>query len=129
MSLSAQTLDHWQPLKFHISQCRIHIGFYAEVSPRPVRSIPSLAVGPVEIPSHTEPPPSTYSLFLFFFFFKSCEGTCHLKKKKKTCVFHFQLEGVLWQMESFFNPSCHPQLLLSATTLQFLTYFSQKCLG
>lgn len=75
MSLSTQTLDHWQPLKFRISQWRIHVVVYAEASPRPVPSIPSLVIGPVEIPSHTEPPSSTYSLFLFFFK-KSCDGIC-----------------------------------------------------
>lgn len=80
MGSSTQTLDHWQPLKFHISQRNIHTVFYVEVSPGAVQSIPLLAVGPVEISSHGELPSSRYSFFPFFFK-KSCDGT----RKKNLC--------------------------------------------
>ena len=63
----------------------------------------------------------------FFLYVRIVMGP--IKKKNKPSVFHFRLEEVVWQMESFLlKPSCHPQLL-STATLRFLTYSSQKRLG
>ena len=39
--------------------------------------------------------------FVFFLFLRVAMGP--IKKKKNPSVFHFQLEDVLWQMESFFK--------------------------